>query len=356
MSFSQLALLLAVVIALPAGEARFSVVLAHQPAQTALALASRMGAGEQLRRTDELVAGAGTKRITVYLRNASLAGVRQALAHAQGCWWLPDGTGTEYSSSAFPPLGPIEARVFTSGLVNQPGLEANIHHLLAPWLGDSACGISYLPAEGLWTATLDRDGQSRMIEALTLLERTPAACPPLLADPDQPPPSCRLESPIIAADWADVAEKISANMGVSVSCSGELPPAPPTIMVRPGAMNEICTQLIALNAKATVLHGVLCLGSEQPREREHPALRRRLAHLPVGHLVTSDIEGQLLIGTIRAQIAPWWWDQSGAAIFYQAERKTLVIAADPETLHAVIDLLDRVDLLGLDRACGESKR
>jgi len=126
--------------------------------------------------------------------------------------------------------------------------------------------------------------------------------------------------------------------------------------MRPGTVQDICTHIIALGAQATVLHGVLCLGREQPRDGEHPALRRRLAHLPVGHLVTTDIDGQLLVSVIRAQIAPWWWDQSGAAIFFHVERKTLMIAADPETLHAVVDLLDRIDLLGFDQACNQLKR
>jgi len=346
-------LLLACCVALPAGEARFSLVLEQQPAQTALALASRLGAGEHLRRTDELVSGAGTKRITVYLRDASLAGTRQALAHAQGCWWLPDGTGTLYTSSPHPPLGPIEARMFTSGLVNLPALETHVQHLLAPWLGDPACGISYMPAEGLWTATLDRDGQSRMVEALTMLERSPAACPPLLADPDQLAPTCRLESPILAADWADLAKKISATMGVSVSCSTDLPPSPPTISIQPGVPAAICTQLIALGMKSVVMHGVLCLGRDQPRDSEHPAHRRRLALLPIKHLVSSEAEAQLLVTAIRAQVAPWWWNLPGAVIFYHADRQSLVLAADPETVHGVVDLLDRVDLLGFNRTFSE---
>jgi hypothetical protein len=99
----------------------------------------------------------------------------------------------------------------------------------------------------------------------------------------------------------------------------------------------------------------LCLGRDQPRDAEHPALRRRLALLPIGHLVASDLEGQLLVRAIRTQIAPWWWELSGAAIFYQAQQKSLVIAADPEIVHAIVDLLDRIDLLGFDRTFNESK-
>jgi len=225
-----------------------------------------------------------------------------------------------------------------------------VRSLLMPWLGDQACALSYLPDEGLWTASLDRAGHARLIEALTLLERNPASCPPLFADPDRPPSDRRLTAPLIASGWSDLCSKLASGLHLSVSCSPERPAFPPALTLSPGTVNEVCSQLMAAGVKSAVLHGVLCLGSEQPRERQHPSLRRRLAHLPVAHVLSSDAEGQLLVATIRARIAAWWWELPGAALFYQADQHALVVAADPETLHAVADLLDRADLLGFDNA------
>ena len=347
----RLILVLIVAVAASAGEARISLSLDGQVAHAALGLAVRLGAGEQEIDPAELGSGAGAEPVVLSLVHASPATLRQAFAHALGRWWTVSPSGAiRYQRAAGLPAARLTVRTHTTGLVRQNGVEARVRALLTPWLAEPAAGLTYEASEGLWSATLDSDGHARLIEALGVLERAAAPCPSLVIGPEQPAPDALLPSALIVDSWGDLARKLAQAARLSVSCVSGLPALARPLSLPAGRLADLPARLEAAGVRAAIRHGVLCIGADEPVEREHPALRRRVVLLPIPHLVTRPVDGDVLVAAIRRHVAPAWWRLPGSGLEWLPERQALLVAADVATIHAVLDLCDRVDLLGLDAA------
>ena len=351
MHLHVIAVALLLVTTASAGEARISLVLDGQVAHAALGLAVRLGAVEQEIDPAELGAGAGVEPVVLALIDATPATVRQAFAHALGRWWTMTPSGAiRYQRAAGLPTGDLTVRTHTTGLVRQPEAEARVRALLTPWLAEPAAGLTYESAEGLWSATLDSDGHARLVEALGVLEGAAAPCPSLVVGSEQPAPDAQMANALIVATWSDLARKLAQTARLSVSCVSGLPALERPLSLPAGRIAELPARLAAVGVRAAILHGVLCIGHDAPVEREHPARRRRVVLLPVLHLVTRPVDGEVLVATIRRHIAPAWWRMPGSGVEWLPERQALLVAADVATIHAVLDLCDRVDLLGLEAA------
>ncbi len=304
---------------------------------------------------DLLIAGASARSVVIQLVDAGLATQRQAFAHALGSWWaIAPGSGAIiYTRDAHLPHGAQTPRWATSGLRERPALEPAVAALLAPWLGGDA-GLSYEPAQGLWPATLDAAGHAHLTEILSLLERPAPQCPDLVPDAEQPDLERRIETPLRAETWGEMARLLSAAGAISVALGPGLPASASArdIVLEPGSIAEACAAITrgeraALHAEFS--HGVLCIDTSAIEDREHPGTRRRLAVLPIGHLLRSDLDGELLAVAITHGIAPEWWKQPGAGITYLRETGSLLVAAEPRTIHMVLDAIDRLDQLGFEQ-------
>jgi hypothetical protein len=334
--------------------ARLTFTVTDQEASPVLAtLTSLAGTGIDLD-LDLLVAGVGGARPLFALCEASPAGVRQAVAHALDCWWVTarDG-GVVLLRSRRLPQGPLSVRSLTSSLRNQPAAEALVRRLLDPWLGGEA-GVSLLPADGLWTGTLDQAGHARMIEAINLIERPLAQVTSLLPDPDAPDLDLPVAGGLRATGWGNLVELLSARCRVSASLSPRLRARSFPVGgldLRAARLGDLARELSLAGIAGSWRHGVLCLDDAHDAgdgwEREHPAQRRRLALVPVGHLVADAVDGDFIVAAIRTRVATWWWAQPGAELCYQERTRSLLVAADAGTQVAVLDALALFDRLGL---------
>ncbi|HEX3132060.1 MAG TPA: hypothetical protein VHX44_00590, partial [Planctomycetota bacterium] len=302
-----------------------------------------------------LVAGINSTHVSLSLVNASPSSCRQAVAFALDTWWAMGLDGTiVLQTSATPPRGALSARTLTSTLRRQPALEPLAEHLLAPWLGGQA-GLSYLPNEGQWSASLDEDGHRRLVEFLSLCERPASQAASRVSDADTPDQRRLLGAEISVRSWPALVTELAQATQASISLSPRLRlrPFPADGVKLPRmAIAQLDTALRQNGIAARWCRGVLCLGENHvPPARvikEHPAQRRRLALIPIGHLLTNVVDGDLIVTALRRHVAQGWWDLPGAGIEYLANTNALLVAGDVDSQQAVLDALAAIDTLGLE--------
>lgn len=344
--------ILAVTLAsLNAGETRLSIETSDgRPAQMVLGalLALETHLGDL--HTDLLLAGRGDTPVTLALTNASTASARQALAHAMGTWWFANRAGAVvFIVSPGVPLGLCESRIRTSTLIGAEWSVAVVEQLLAPWMANDA-GLSYDAVEGSWSTTLDAEGHVRLHEILEILEKSVPRAPSLVPDADQPDPDLSIPA-LRAAHWPVLVRQcVAAGLNISLSPrlrQEELPGG--RIDIPAGNLGDLPRRLARVGIQAGLIRGVLCLASlsETIEDREHPALRRRLAVLPIGHLMNNSAEGLALATILREHVANWWWSRPGAGLWYLDRAGALLVAADAPTIHAVNTALALIDRRGL---------
>lgn len=336
-------------------ESRISYVAPDQEVATLIAALGTFS-GENIQAdVDLLVAGINATRGSLRLVNAGPASCRQALAYALDCWWARgiDGSIVLTANDRLP-RGQLDVRTLTSTLRRQAALQPMIEHFLAPWLGGQA-GLSYLPAEGLWTATLDSDGHSRLIELLSLCERPLAQAIGRIADPAAPDLRRSTTVEWSARTWPALVDGLGEALQTSVALSARLRlrAFPVDVFKFPKMpMGELVGRLRASGIAASWSHGVLCLGElsqgASQRDREHPAQRRRMALIPIGHLVTPTVDGGLIAATIRRHVQPDWWSLPGAGIEYLSGNGCLLVAGDADVQQAVLDAVTAIDMLGME--------
>ncbi|MBA2479844.1 MAG: hypothetical protein H0V44_04210 [Planctomycetes bacterium] len=290
-------------------------------------------------------------RVSLSLIAATPAAMRQAFAFSTGCWWAraADGPEVVYTTDTHLPSGPQSVRWVTSGLVDQPALEPLVAGLMLPWLGGDA-GLSYQSDIGRWPATLDRAGHAQLTEILTLLERPRPHAPSWLPDPDCPDLEIRIAAPLRAAVWGGMARAISQATGISVALAPDLPArdAADTIDVPPGSVSTLIAGLNRQGVSARCIRGVLCLGRAAVSDLEHPGSARRTAVLPIGQLVRSDVDGELITAVLTRRVSTNSWKRPGYCLSYLPQHRSLLIAADVPAIHAVMEAIERLDRLGID--------
>ena len=301
---------------------------------------------------DLLVAGVGQQPVSMHLVNASAAGIRQALAAALGCWWvrLPEQSDSyRYTRSAQLPLGALSVHWNTSALVGKAHSEALVRALMAPWVSGQA-GIAFQVEDGTWPACLDATGQVRLVEVLSNLERPTAHCPNLVPDPDAPDLTRVLSEPVHGGTWDELVHSLARVASVSVVLGADLAPsgrAPDDLPL--GTLSQVLEHLTASGVSATIRHGVVCITRTGTGDQEHPAQRRRLALIPVIHLVHSQAEGELLALALTRAVQPEAWSLPGWGLYYENGAAALLVAADPPVIYRVLDALDVCDALGFDQ-------
>ncbi len=344
--------------ALKAGESRIDLDTGLRDSGAVLATITALTNERHELDVDLLIAGLGEAHPLLRLRQASSAGVRQALAHALDAWWITETDGgVRYLRARRLPHGRIGVRSLTSVVRDRPGAERIVRELVDPWLGGDA-GISLTPDDGVWSATLDDEGHARLVEAIDLIERSQPRASALIGDPDLPDPQRRLSASLRATSWTELVEQLAAVGGISVSVAPDLTArAFPSggLTLTPLALGMLPQALVTAGIPAAGWsHGVFCLsasaGDGEHIEREHPARRRRLALIPVPHLVRTSADGERLAGQLRASVAPWWWSEPGAGLRYLDGASALLIAADPPVLHRVLAALALIDRQGPDAA------
>ncbi len=311
---------------------------------------------------DLLLDGVTATRASLVLHQATPASCRQALAFALHCWWTNSTEKLDnkiwLTTQTILPQGLISVRSTSSILRHQPGLQPIAETILKPWLGGDA-GISLLPVEGLWTASLDEAGHRRLIELLSLLERPQATASSFVPDPDVVDMRRMMREPIYATSWSSLMTTLSQSCDVSVAMSPHL-----CLRVFPKnnislarlSLGEIAATCAVFNIRVFWQHGVLCLGEADyhpdDADREHPAQRRHLAMIPIGHLVSGPVDGELIVTALRQKVAPRWWEQPGAAIYYLASARALLIGADIPTQQVLLEALNALDRVGLELGIG----
>lgn len=335
--------------------ARVTYTAVDQEAATMIAALGSLSGERYQPDVDLLVAGINRTQASLCLVDAGPDACRQALAFALDCWWARDADGAiTLSSSERPPHGAMEVRTLTSTLRRQPQIQRLVERLLSPWLGGPA-GVSYLPSEGLWSATLDQDGHRRLVELLSLCERPLAQAASRVADPGTPDFRRLTTRELSAHSWATLVEGLAQVMQAPVALSPRL-----RLRTFPSAganfprqsVGGVTDTLRSLGIVAYWCQGVLCLGEpalpKERGERQHPAQRRRLAIIPIAHLLDNPVDGELVVATLRRHVAPRWWDLPGAGIEFLADSGTLLVAADVDTQHEVLDAVGALDTLGLE--------
>lgn len=356
----SVALACSVVLAGPvqAGEAAMPSVTYAAIDQDASVLIAGLGrfSGDTYQADVELLAaGIGSTQATLSLFNASPAGCRQALCFALDCWWADGTDGTiALLTGAQLPRGVLSVRSISSTLQHQSPVLPLVERLMAPWLGGQA-GVSYLPSEGQWTATLDDHGHQHLVEILSLCERPTARASSRVADADLPDLRRLTTSELSVQSWPALVEGLTATMQASVALAPRLRlrtfPGE-GVKLRQQSRAEVVETLRHHGIVARWSHGVLCLGDNTRAaalcDREHPAQRRRLALIPIGHLLSTAVDGELIITAIRRRVSPAWWGLSGAGIEFLSGSGTLLVASDLDTQQAVLDAVSAIDRLGLE--------
>jgi hypothetical protein len=312
--------LAAVLGLLPADDAARTVtfVSVGRPAAELLADAGAMLAPDALDR------GRGFRPLAVAALRVSSTTAWQALAHATDLDWLPmSGGGAWLLAAERPPAGRLRSRTWTGAGPRPLALERQVRAILDPWLVADA-GIALDPLSGAWSATLDEDGLARLESLVAALEddtpRIPARVVP-------PPPEGRIPD-LEPGDWQRLAADL-VDAGV------------PAVAVHPALLSAsapaVAAGLIAtlpdrLGVPAAWIDGCLCIG--QPRPRLHPSRSAQVAVLPVAHLRRSAGELAPLIESAVPR-------RSGWGVVSHPAGGSLVLVADADTIHAVLDLLDQ---------------
>jgi hypothetical protein len=347
-----------VTASLTAGEfsaSRVTYAAPDQETTVLIAALSTLSSEAYQPEVDLLVAGINSTHVSLSLVNASPSTCHQAVAFALDTWWAMGLDGTiVLQTSAIPPRGALSARTLSSTLRSQPALEQLAEHLLAPWLGGQA-GLSYLPNEGQWSASLDEDGHRRLVEFLSLCERPTSQAASRIADADTPDQRRLLGAEISVRSWPALVTELAQSLQTSVALSPRLRlrtfPADGVKLPRL-AIAQLGDALRPNGIAARWCRGVLCLGETNvPMARvikEHPAQRRRLALMPIGHLLTNAVDGELIVTALRRHVATDWWELPGAGIEYLAATNALLVAGDVDCQQVVLDALSAIDTLGLE--------
>ena len=299
----------------------------------------------------EVATGAsGTTPITLSLRQAGPATVRQAIGHAAGLWWVDTPEGLVLTSARRVPLGALSARSIPSALLHDPQADELVPRLLEPWRTGGE--ILHDSATGAWIATLDTAGHVRLIELLSLLQLARSTAPPLFAENpvlDQTKPLSGTLHPGSWSAWCDELTQ-AADLSVSLEPGLDRGATAPAITLG-GTRAELPRLLAGVGLRATLIRGVCCIGQKTAIDQQHPALRRRLAAIPLPHVVTTTVGGQQLAEALRRQVMATTWSAPGWGLEWipttTSRRGFLLIAADPPTIHAVLDAVDVLDRLGL---------
>ena len=195
----------------------------------------------------------------------------------------------------------------------------------------------------------------RLIELLSLCERPNAQAVSRVADATTPDPRRMIANEVSVHTWPALVEQLAATLQAPVALSPRLRlrsfPVDGVRLSRQTVAQAVDT-LRAQGIAAQWCQGVLCLAEPSlPKEhvdRQHPAQRRRLAAIPIGHLLSGPLDGELVVATLRRQIATAWWTLPGAGIEFLADSGTLLVAADVDTQHAVLDAITALDTVGLE--------
>lgn len=335
--------------------AKVTYTALDQEAATVIAALGTLSGERYQPDVDLLVAGINRTQVSLCLVDAGPDACRQALAFALDCWWARDADGAiVLSGGERPPHGAMEVRTLTSTLRRQTQIQGLVERLMAPWLGGPA-GVSYLPSDGLWSATLDQEGHRRLVELLSLCERPLAQAVSRVTDPGTPDPRRLTTRELSAHSWTTLVDGLAQVLQAPVALSPRLRlrafPSSGTNFRRQ-SVREVTDSLRSLGLTAYWCHGVLCLGETSlPKERgdrQHPAQRRRLAIIPIAHLLDNPVDGELVVVTLRRHVAPHWWDLPGAGIDFLADSGSLLVAADVDTQHAVLDAIGALETLGLE--------
>lgn len=339
---------------LPAAE-RVSWSADHKPLATALGELAQLSDEAPSLAFDVATTAAATRPATLALRKAEPLALRQAVAHAAGLWWAIDPASGKASLTADPhlPRGVLRVRAHPSGLLRNAQVEAAVRTLLAPWMGRPAgstggdATLSYDPAGGTWTAVLDADGQAQLVDLLSLLQLPRPQAPDLVPDDETPDPRAPVTAALDPGSWSAWTAGLATALGASVSLAPGLDDgATAPALTLAGTRGEVAATLARAGLRATAIHGVWCLGRDVPEDRQHPALRRRLAVLPIPHLAADEEAGQRIATVVREALPVSTWQQPGWDLRWSVPSHGLLVAADAATIHRVLDALDVLDRLG----------
>ncbi len=307
---------------------------------------------------DLLIDGVTATRATLVLHEASRSSCRQALAFALDCWWTTSVDAFQnkivLTNKEQMPQGDLSVRTINSTLLRHLTAQSIAEKFLKPWIHGHA-GVSFLPTDGLWSATLDEAGHRRLIEILSLLERPQPTASTLVPSVDIIDSRRQLTAPIQASSWQTLVNGLSQSGRISVALSPRLRlrvfPAQ-NILIDKMTFAELEKKLLTYDMSVFWQHGVLCLGEAryvaENADREHPAERRRLALVPIGHIISDPLDGELIVATIQKKISPRWWQHDCAGIRYITASQSLLIAADLPTQHAILRAISQLDRLGLE--------
>lgn len=339
---------------LPAAE-RISWSADHKPLATALGELAQLSVDAPSLAFDIATGAGATRPATLVLRQAEPLALRQAVAHAAGLWWVVDPTTGRASLTAdgHLPRGVLRVRAHPTGLLRDAEVDTAVRTLIAPWLGRPPGGtggdatITYDPANGTWTAVLDADGQAQLVDLLSLLQLPRPQVPDLVPDAETPDPRTPVAAGLDPGSWSAWATALSTALGGSVSLapgldSGATAPA----MALAGSRGGIAAALASAGLQAAAIHGVWCIGRSAPEDRQHPALRRRIAVLPIPHLAADDAAGLRIASAVRAALGDATWRNPGWDLRWSPPSHGLLVAADAASIHRVLDALDVLDRLG----------
>ena len=345
--------LLLTACSLPAAE-RISWSADHKPLATAIGELSQLSGEAPSLAFDVATSAAATRPATLALREAEPPAMRQAVAHASGLWWAIDPKNGRACLTADPhlPRGVLRVRAHPTALLRDAEAEVAVRTLISPWLGRPAgspggeATLAYDPAAGTWTAVLDADGQAQLVDLLTLLQLPRPQAPDLVPDDGTPDPRIPVSAAIDPGSWSAWTATLSAALGASVSLAPGLDDgATAPAVVLTGTRGDVAPALARIGLRAAAIQGVWCIARDIPEDRQHPALRRRIAVLPIPHLAADEAAGRRISTAVRASLGASTWEQPGWDLRWSAPSRGLLVAADAATIHRVLDALDVLDRL-----------
>lgn len=287
--------------------------------------------------------GLGARTVWFALAGNEPAAARQALAHAIGCWWTSAPNGQLTREARLSAAG-ASVRTFPPLPFTPPGSEVLLRRLLDPWLGGDG-GLALDTATKVWNATASPSGLARLEQLLAALADPAPRAPHLL--PASLPTNAFARSPR-GADLGAWSIDLAACSGVAVALASDCDPAAPAPTGTVSNLREAVAALTASGVSAALHHGCLGIGLAAPLDRLHPAERAAVAVLPIGHLCRDDAQVVQLSAQLGARVAPQAWDMPGWAIAPLAWRRSLLVVADPPTIHAVMTALEAADQIGLE--------
>jgi hypothetical protein len=251
-------------------------------------------------------------------------GAIEAVAAACAGWWAPDRPDRDDGARRLTRKSTVPALSRRLHMTPSPPVvdRVQVQALMLPWC-ETADDLQ--TANGRWYSRMDAIGREVLGHVLDVYLIPQSMVPPWMAPPRWAHTDA-MSLGSVTPTWQAWAETLARRSGHSVGIA-------PEVAIRPAPSALAGDPQVKLGWSGPRDSGAWVLALQLPESRLHPALRRVVTCLPVGHLIRWG-DAAFLADRLR-RLDPARWAQPGWMIA-AGPGGNLLVAADVPTIHQVV--------------------